>query len=752
MTVRTSIACLLLLLPPVFAQGATSISIGSPTVRVDGDFRVELRLTNSSDLYAAGVDLVYDPTKVTLLDRDGDPSNGTQPSVSEGSLLDAGGTTRTMRVEALENGEPGRLVIGITRLGPISGASAQDERTLVSVGFHALAICTTTVGLENIHFVESSGETLQPATAPVGTIRIVASPANRPPAIALPSALSARPGLIVLDAAQSSDPDGDPVSYAWSQKSGTTVALSSTTAPAVTFTAVAEGTYGFALDASDGFTSSHANISVNVLQATDTPPRVLVVTPTREVRGAVTIGYSAVDAEGDPANVTVEFSTDDGVTFATAHRLGTEGEGTVGLAASPSGRAHVFVWSSGADLGAARQTNVRLRISPTGGTPGSTDRFVVDNSLLGVTARILEPPDGAVLTTGQTFRLRGAAFDFAGTALTNLSFNASVDGALGNGGDISATLLTLGSQDVTLTATDAQQRVGIAVVRVSVVPPRLPRRFAFGGRILSDAGTAAPEGSQISLFNPSRGISGSGRVAGTDGGYSATLGSLELPVAGVGDVVSVEFVDASGVSRALVPHTLVLAAADLGNEFRAQDLTYASATSLALARGLSLIALPSNPGTTAVPYTSANLLNDSGATFVARPAGGGFQVFLGTGLTPAFEVRGNEGYLVSLPRDTTLSFTGRAWPAGQRTRNIDRGLSAIGFPRGLPSGFTLGDVLSLADVDFVVDFEPASNGLSRAKTFLRSLGTASSPLRTGRGYLVRSPAPRTIELPSGIGQ
>ena len=69
---------------------------------------------------------------------------------------------------------------------------------------------------------------------------------------------------VTLDGSGSSDPNGDDLTYAWSQPVGQGAHLSSVTMPSATFTADAEGTYSFTLMVDDGKFTDNAIIDLLV--------------------------------------------------------------------------------------------------------------------------------------------------------------------------------------------------------------------------------------------------------------------------------------------------------------------------------------------------------------------------------------------------------------------------------------------------------------------------------------------------------
>jgi hypothetical protein len=110
--------------------------------------------------------------------------------------------------------------------------------------------------------VNNGSQTSFPVTANV-TVKHI----NHPPvANAGPAQTVGAGSLVTLDGSASYDPDGDPLTFQWTQSGGPTVTLSSATAIKPTFTAppVPSGSVmlTFTLTVSDGFLSSSALVSI----------------------------------------------------------------------------------------------------------------------------------------------------------------------------------------------------------------------------------------------------------------------------------------------------------------------------------------------------------------------------------------------------------------------------------------------------------------------------------------------------------
>lgn len=106
------------------------------------------------------------------------------------------------------------------------------------------------------------------------TVSNTAAPANNPPVADAGANQSVNSGdIVTLDGSGTIDPDSDPLTYSWSQLTGTTVQLSDSTAVQPTFTApsaFSEQNLIFELTADDGQDTDSDQVTITI--AADTPP------------------------------------------------------------------------------------------------------------------------------------------------------------------------------------------------------------------------------------------------------------------------------------------------------------------------------------------------------------------------------------------------------------------------------------------------------------------------------------------------
>jgi chitodextrinase len=108
--------------------------------------------------------------------------------------------------------------------------------------------------------------------------------------------------VVVMDGSKSLDPDGDPLTYLWTQVSGPVVLLQNATSSQPSFVPVVEDVYGFSLVVSDGNSSSPTDTVTIIVNGVNSVPTANAgpdqVINTGEV---VTLnGSESSDADGDP--------------------------------------------------------------------------------------------------------------------------------------------------------------------------------------------------------------------------------------------------------------------------------------------------------------------------------------------------------------------------------------------------------------------------------------------------------------------
>ena len=231
---------------------------------------------------------------------------------------------------------------------------------------------------------------------------------------------------VQLDGSGSSDPNGDPLTYTWTQTGGTPVTLSSSTAQKPTFTAPSNaGTLTFRLVVRDGqVNSSPSNVTITVTGSSNQPPVANAgAAQTVSTGSSVQLdGSGSSDPNGDPLTytwtqtggtpVTLSSSTAQKPTFTAPSNAGTltfrlvvrDGQVnsspsnvTITVQAPPvGGPAHRSSSSSGDDAWAAA-VNVPV---PAGATAG--DVVLAAVSTWGTSAPTVTAPAGFTLKASYT--------------------------------------------------------------------------------------------------------------------------------------------------------------------------------------------------------------------------------------------------------------------------------------------------------------------------------------------------------------
>jgi MYXO-CTERM domain-containing protein len=144
----------------------------------------------------------------------------------------------------------------------------------------------------------SDGKASSTATVSVTILNV-----NRPPELSTPTTVLAKARDSVTLTATGTDPDGDPITYSWTQVGGDPVVLSGANSASATFTAPnvqTLSTLSFRVTVSDGNATTSEDVTVTVNAANRAP--VVVVTPSFESPERTQITLSAVgttDADGD---------------------------------------------------------------------------------------------------------------------------------------------------------------------------------------------------------------------------------------------------------------------------------------------------------------------------------------------------------------------------------------------------------------------------------------------------------------------
>ncbi len=116
--------------------------------------------STSSDIYGFKFDLVFDPAVLAFV-----------PPALEGPFLNQGGAPTILQA-GTKPGEPGRMIVAITRQGAVGGVQASFPMVLVmTLSFGATGTGSTTLAFENGEAVDPS---MPPAAIP--SIQFVAQP------------------------------------------------------------------------------------------------------------------------------------------------------------------------------------------------------------------------------------------------------------------------------------------------------------------------------------------------------------------------------------------------------------------------------------------------------------------------------------------------------------------------------------------------------------------------------------------------
>ncbi|MBI3966075.1 MAG: right-handed parallel beta-helix repeat-containing protein, partial [Chloroflexi bacterium] len=204
----------------------------------------------------------------------------------------------------------------------------------------------------------------------------------------------------------------------------------------------------------------------------------------------LTVTWKASDADGDPLSYKVEYSVDDGKTWRLLQQHLTAESAQIPVA------------------GLTDSASARVRVLASDGihtTSAVSGAFSVPKRP--PTVRIKRGGLKATVVAGQTVNLEGVAYDASGDLEeAQVQWSSSLDGALGEGSQVSTAALSVGEHVITLSADNGTGTVATDSVPIRVVasandlPPN-PDGLRAGPRQLSFDATTNQMDATVTIYN-----------------------------------------------------------------------------------------------------------------------------------------------------------------------------------------------------------------------------------------------------------
>ncbi len=433
----------LLLIALMFgASPAMEAGEGPPSCKADSKIAPEIQTVPELDNNGA-------PTVVTL---NGEPS---KPDPAPGvtySWQQTSGPTVTLSVVNVE-----KPTFTVPSVGP-DGATLKFELTVTATGCNpATATFITTINVTNV-------ETNLP---PVASATVLPNPVTEG-------------GLVTLDGSSSSDPDGDTLTYAWEQLTGTPVTLNYSSDAIATFTAPNDAypdgeSLTFRLTVSDGYLTNSTDKIVNIVWVND-PPVAVVTCPETVNEGAIVTLDGGGSSDSDDSIASHAWDQLEGLPNADLNGVDLS---------SPN-----LSFTAPQLTSTLNTMKFKLTVSDNGGLISSAECLVM---VLDVTPPVISGVDAV---TAEATGPSGAAVSYANPTATDL-----VDGTVPvTCTPASGSTFPLGTTTVRCSASDKAGNTASASFTVKVKDTTPPTISGLPANITAEA--TGPSGAALSYANP----------------------------------------------------------------------------------------------------------------------------------------------------------------------------------------------------------------------------------------------------------
>lgn len=264
---------------------APPLAPGSPSVTLT--FQLIVTNTAGTPSTPAGVNITVNAPAVALVAPSA--SAGSAQTVGSGAVVQLNATAT-----ADTNVPPQPFTLAWTQ----TGFGGQAPVALSSTTSATPTFRAPTVGVATTLTFQVTATNTVPLSSS-SSVNITVNPVLAPVANAGPNQTVKTNTLVALDGSLSSDPNGLPLTYTWTQVSGAAVALSGANTARPTFTPAASGALGFTLVVNNGVLSSVAAlVTVNVTAGSDTV--IITVAEYRIGNQRLTVSATSSVVDGTP--------------------------------------------------------------------------------------------------------------------------------------------------------------------------------------------------------------------------------------------------------------------------------------------------------------------------------------------------------------------------------------------------------------------------------------------------------------------